>query len=690
MKHSGTITQTALAGQARPGAALFEETAFHAPVAQADPAQTDPLTRTIHLAASALLAGQAEQGFWHFDLEADATIPAEYILLQHFMGTVDKAREKRLAEYICSRQSGDGSWPLYEAGPGNISATVKSYYALKIAGLESASPIMQGARKWVLAHGGAESANVFTRIQLALFGQIPWRTVPAMPAEILCLPRWFFFSLDKVSYWSRCVIVPLLILFAKRPVYQPGHDVKELFLSPPQQLGHIDRFARGKWMKNAFILIDRIVKIVEPRIPRKLRERSLHRAEAWMRKHMAGAGGIGAIYPAMANAVMALKVLGYDSKDPDMARGVQAIEDLVLDEGDESYVQPCLSPVWDSCLSLSALSECGIDAEHEAVKKSIHWLFEKQVFVTGDWAANAPALEGGGWAFQFENDFYPDVDDTSMVVMALLRAGAHKDPQHREALGRAVNWVLGMQNSDGGWGAFDIDNDYAYLNNIPFADHGALLDPSTEDLAGRCIEMLAMLGYERSFAPLARALNYLKSRQTESGAWYGRWGVNYIYGTWAVLVGLGALGEDPRQPYIRKAIAWLKRIQNQDGGWGEGCDSYDDPALCGHGDSTASQTAWALLGLMAVGEVHSEAVERGIHYLVRNFEATSGWKEAAYTGTGFPRVFYLRYHGYSHYFPLWALGVYRRTKQGLPSRLEQVRDGGPIDLGAMSALSGQH
>ena len=683
MNNTEGITEVEVAQQQVLASTIFEKTDFHAPAAQAD-----PLTRTISLSGTALLEKQAEEGFWVFDLEADTTIPAEYILLQHFMDTVDAEREQRLADYICSRQLPDGSWPLYEAGPGNISATVKSYYALKIAGLDPTSPIMQSARKWILAHGGAENGNVFTRIQLALFGQIPWRTVPAMPTEIVLLPRWFFFSLDKVSYWSRCVIMPLLILFAKRPVYKPSHDIRELFLTPPEQLKHIDKFVKDNWMKNAFILLDRAIKIVEPFIPGRIREFALQKAETWTREHMSGKGGIGAIYPAMANAVMALKVLGSAPDDADMLRGVQAIEDLVLDEGGESYVQPCVSPVWDSCLSLSALSECGIDEEHESVKKSINWLFEKQVFVKGDWSCNAPKLESGGWAFQFENDFYPDVDDTSMVVMAMLRAGAHKDPKNHKPLAQAVNWVLGMQNSDGGWGAFDIDNDYEYLNNIPFADHGALLDPSTEDLAGRCIEMLSMLGYDRSFPPIARALDYLKSAQTESGAWYGRWGVNYIYGTWAVLVGLGALGEDPRQPYIRKAIAWLKSAQNSDGGWGESCDSYDDPDLIGNGDSTASQTAWALLGLMAVGEVHSEEVERGIHYLTRNYEGQGGWKEAPYTGTGFPRVFYLRYHGYSHYFPLWALGVYRRTKQGLPSKLEIVRDSGPIDLGPMPALAG--
>ena len=653
------------------------------------PATTDQLSRTIAASGSALLQHQDETGFWVFELEADTTIPAEYLFLQYFMGTVDHEREARLADYILSRQLPDGSWPLYEGGPGNISATVKAYFALKLAGKDPAQPQLRSARQWILTHGGAENANVFTRITLALFGQLPWRTVPAMFAEIIWLPRWFFFNLKKVSYWSRCVIVPLLILFAKRPVHRlaPEQGIRELFIADPDTLKNIDKLNHDGLLKNIFVIFDRILKVLEPLIPSWLRAMSLRRTERWVRAHMRGEGGIGAIYPAMANAVMALKVLGNDSSDPDLARGIQAIEDLVLENEKETYVQPCVSPIWDTCLSISALSETGLAEDHPAITNSVDWLFSKQVFVRGDWADNAPDLDSGGWAFQFENEFYPDVDDTSMVIMALLRAGVQKDADYRRRLAYAVNWVIGMQNPDGGWGAFDIDNHYEYLNNIPFADHGALVDPSTADLTGRCIEMLAMLGYDRSFPPIARGLDYLKRGQEEYGAWYGRWGVNYIYGTWAVLVGLGALGEDPRQPYIVKAIDWLKSIQNSDGGWGEDCNTYDDPGMHGKGVSTASQTAWALLGLMAVGEVDSESVERGVSYLMRNFETDSGWEESIYTGTGFPRVFYLRYHGYSHYFPLWALGVYRHMKQGIPTRQEKVCSSGPIVLSPLPVLS---
>lgn len=653
------------------------------------PVTTDKLSRTIAASGAALLEHQDASGYWVFELEADTTIPSEYLFLQYFMGTVDVQRQTRLANYILSRQLPDGSWPLYEGGPGNISATVKAYFALKLAGKDPAQRQLKDARQWVLTHGGAENANVFTRITLAIFGQLPWHTVPAMFAEIIWLPKWFFFNLKKVSYWSRCVIVPLLILFAKRPVHNlaPEQGIRELFISNPDSLKNIDKINHDGLLKNIFVIFDRCLKILEPLIPDWLRTMSLRKTEKWVRLHMRGEGGIGAIYPAMANAVMALKVLGNDMSDPDLARGVQAIEDLVLENEKETYVQPCVSPIWDTCLSLSALSETGLADDHPAMASSVNWLFSKQVFTRGDWADNAPELDSGGWAFQFENEFYPDVDDTSMVIMALLRAGAQKNTDYRRRLAYAVNWVIGMQNPDGGWGAFDIDNHYEYLNNIPFADHGALVDPSTADLTGRCIEMLAMLGYDRSFPPVARALAYLQRTQEPYGAWYGRWGVNYIYGTWAVLVGLGALGEDPKQPYIVKAMDWLKSIQNPDGGWGEDCNTYDDPGMYGKGISTASQTAWALLGLMAMGEIDGENVERGINYLLRNFEPAAGWQENVYTGTGFPKVFYLNYHGYSHYFPLWALGVYRHMKQGVPTRQETVCKSGPIELSPLPALN---
>ena len=649
---------------------------------------TDRVQVAITRATQSLLARQANDGHWRFDLEADATIPAEYLLLHYFMGTVDSDREQRIAAYLRSRQASNGSWPLYEGGPGDLSATVKAYFALKLSGEDERAPHLLLARQWVRANGGAEHCNVFTRFTLAVFGQIPWSSVPAMPVEIMFLPQWWFFNLSKVSYWSRCVIVPLLIVFARRPVVslKPEQSVRELFLAPPESLKNLDKFKPGKWMRNAFLVIDRILKVIDPLVPTAVRGPALRRAERWTRAHAKGVGGIGAIFPAMANAAMALRLQGAGPEDPDFVRTMQAIEDLLVEDKDETYCQPCVSPIWDTCLTLSALTESGATPRQPPVHQAVEWLFDQQIFVPGDWCDQAKGLACGGWAFQYENDKYPDVDDTAMVLMALLRAGAQYNEQKLKRINQGVNWLLGMQNTDGSWGAFDIGNNYNYLNNIPFADHGALVDPGTADLTARCVELLAMLGYNSTFAPIARGLAFLERDQDPSGAWYGRWGVNFIYGTWSVLAALGAIGDDPAKPYIRKAVDWLQRVQNEDGGWGESCNTYDDPMLKGRGESTAAQTAWALLGLMAVGEVRSPQVKTGIDYLIRHQSERGEWHDEAYTGTGFPRVFYLRYHGYSRYFPLWALGTYARLRRGLPTRQHEIVGQGSLDLGPIPVL----
>lgn len=641
------------------------------------------LNESIRRTRDRFLNIQNEKGYWVFDLEADATIPSEYILLQRFLGhEIPGDLKLRFANYLRNRQLQNGGWPLYFEGEGNISASIKAYFALKQLGDSPDAPHMVRARAFVLEQGGAAEANVFTRIMLSLFGQIPWETTPAMPIEIMLLPQWFFFHLNKISYWSRTVIVPLLILYAKRSVcrLKPEEGVPELFVSPVHELQHLDRFVPGSFFKNCFLILDRVLKKVDPMMPRVLRKKGLRLAETWTRERMKGEGGIGAIFPAMANAVMALKVLGYSDDHPDVARGIQAIEDLLVTHGDESYCQPCLSPIWDTCLSLSAVLEGGLTANHEAVQGAVDWLFKQLILVPGDWVYRAPDLTPAGWAFQFENTFYPDVDDTPMVLMALLRAGALNDAKYREKIAKAVKWVIGMQSSDGGWGAFDIDNNYLYLNEIPFADHGALLDPGTSDLTGRCIELLAMLGYRSDFPPIHRALDFLQREQEDCGAWFGRWGVNYIYGTWSVLKGLGCLGENPSQPYIRRAVQWLKSCQNSDNGWGETCYSYTDPRLAGKGKSTPSQTAWAILGLMAAGEVKSAAVQRGVHYLINRQDKQGKWDEQLYTGTGFPSVFYLRYHGYGQFFPLWALGEYRRLRMEKMTIQEEVTLKYPVDL----------
>lgn len=634
------------------------------------------LDTTVESAVAYMLGLQSDSGYWVFDLEADTTIPSEYVLLQRFLGRgMDPAVKARTARYIRNRQLPTGGWPLYEEGGPDLSASVKAYMALKVMGDSPDEPHMERARKEILALGGASRVNVFTRITLALFGQVPWRVTPAMPVELMVLPRWFPIHMEKVSYWSRTVIAPLLLLYSRRPVCElsPEEGVRELFREDTTELKNLDGFVEGNKRKNFFIGLDRVLKKTERLFPRSLRRVAEARAEVFTRERMAGEGGIGAIFPAMANSVMALKVLGCGPEDPDYARGLKAVDDLMVDSGDETFCQPCVSPVWDTCLALSALMEAGARPDDPSVKSAIDWLLEKQVFTRGDWTAKAdPDLEGGGWAFQFENDFYPDLDDTSMVIMAMLRAGALEDPEVKERLRKAVNWVVGMQSSDGGWAAFDIDNNYLYLNDIPFADHGALLDPPTSDLTARCVELLAMLGYALDFAPVARGIEFLKREQEGFGGWFGRWGANYIYGTWSVLCGVARAGVNMEEPWVRRGVEWLKSVQNADGGWGETLESYDDPAFAGRGTSTPSQTAWALLGLMAAGEVGSEEVARGVNYLRTRQNPEGGWDEKLFTGTGFPKVFYLKYHGYSEYFPLWALSVYRNLSARGRTRQDEV------------------
>ena len=637
------------------------------------------LNQVIKRGVDRFLSIQNAEGHWVFDLEADTTIPSEYVLLQRFL-QIEMAPDlqERIANYLRGRQLDNGGWPLFYNGDADLSGTVKAYFALKMLGDATDAPHMTKARNLILSLGGASRVNVFTRITMALFGQIPWRTAPAMPIEIMLLPKWFFFHLHKISYWSRTVIVPLLILYARQPVCSlgPEENISELFLKPAHKLHNIDRFQSGDLAKSLLILLDRTLKVVRPFMPKRPARKAVKIAERWTVKRM-GEGGLGAIFPAMANAIMALKDLGYPSDHPDFIRGLKSIEDLLVTHGSETFCQPCVSPIWDTCLSLSALREAGVSADHEAIKEAVDWLFEKLITSPGDWAYRAPGLEPAGWAFQFENSYYPDVDDTPMVLMALQRARSMDRKEYRNKMEKAVNWLVGMQSSDGGWGSFDIDNNYLYLNKIPFADHGALLDPSTSDLTGRCLELLCMLGYDNDFPPVSRALAFLKKEQEECGAWFGRWGVNYVYGTWSVLKGLKLAGEDVSQPYIKKAAAWLKSCQNPDNGWGESCNSYAGVAYAGKGTSTVSQTAWALLGLMAAGEVKSFAVQRGISYLLNAQDRQGSWEEKLYTGTGFPMVFYLRYHGYSQYFSLWALGEYRRLRTGEKTSQDKTALSGP-------------
>lgn len=609
-----------------------------------------------------LLDRQKADGHWVYDLEADATIPSEYILLEHFLDRIDDTLENELAQYIRSIQGEHGGWPLFHKGDFDMSATVKAYYALRLVGDDPDADHMKRAREAVLARGGAEVSNVFTRYTLALFEQVPWRAVPVMPVELMLMPRWFPVTMWRFSYWSRTVIAPLLIMAALKPKARNPRkvSVQELFRQKPDTIEVWLKNASGKFWGNFFIGLDKVLRVAEPRFPAFLRKRALKAAIDFIEPRLNGEDGLGAIFPAMANAVMAYDALGFAPDHPPRATAMRSVEKLVsqrTEDGRPRFVQPCVSPIWDTGLASHALMEAGLGPKDPRLEQALEWLKGRQVLdVKGDWAVKRPELRPGGWAFQYWNNHYPDVDDTAVVAMALHRA---QDARHDEAIKRAAEWIIGMQSTNGGWGAFDVDNDADYLNYIPFADHGALLDPPTADVSARCLSFLAQAGYGRDHPAVMRGLDYLKREQEADGSWFGRWGTNYVYGTWSVLCALNALGEDSQAPYIRRAMDWLKARQQADGGWGEDGASYWKERRSETKESTASQTAWGVLALMAMGETDSAAVKRGISYLMKAPRSRERWKEDWFTAVGFPRVFYLRYHGYAAYFPLWALARYR-------------------------------
>jgi squalene-hopene/tetraprenyl-beta-curcumene cyclase len=624
------------------------------------------LDEAIDRAQRYLLEAQAPDGHWRGELEADASITAEYVLFGHLLDRVDARREAKAVRYLRGCQRPDGGWNLYKGGTSNLSVTLKAYFAMKVAGGAPHDPAMARAREFILSSGGPVEANVFTKILLALFGEYEWSGLPALPAEILLLPRWAYFNLSEVSYWSRTVIVPLLVLLEKKPVKRLPHAPLDELWPVPRGEARL-RFRRlprpfsasALLWKNVFIGVDDCLKVWDKIGPKPLRSRGIEAARWWLEERLAMPGGLGGIFPAMVNAVLALRALGYPDDHPLVKGQVQEIDALVVEDEESLHCQACVSPTWDTALAVNALVESGLPPAHPALARAEDWLLDRQILAPGDWRAKRPHLEPGGWPFQYDNAFYPDLDDTAMVLMGLHKTRGRDPGRKHEAMARGLRWFLGMQSSDGGWGAFDVDNSKLLLNHIPFADHGALLDPSTDDLAGRGLELLGTLGYGDDHESVRRARAFLEDKQTQAGAWYGRWGVNYIYGTWSALRGLAAVGQDSGAASMSRAARWLEERQNPDGGWGETAASYDQPKLAGRGESTPSQTAWALLGLLAAGRVKSVAVEAGIAFLLRMQTPEGTWEDGLWNGTGFPRVFYLHYHLYPKYFPLWALGVYR-------------------------------
>lgn len=602
-----------------------------------------------------------DTGLWVAELEANTTLTSEYIYFMHFMGSVDELRQKKMVHYLKETQLADGSWNIHYEGPGDLSTTLEAYCAMRLAGEDPNARHMARARDFILAHGGIEKARVFTKIFFALVGVYPWERCPALPPELMLLPNGFPLNIYEMSSWSRSTVVPLLILWHHKPTIEASEafNLKDLeSMGSPAGNGK-EKTRNGQGWESVFFTADRVLKLYEKnRLPWS-RKKALKLAEEWILDRQDPTGEWGGIMPAMMNSVMALKCLGYPLDHPAVRKGMEAIHRFAIEDSKSLRLQSSVSPVWDTANSSLALLESGLSPEHPAIKQAADWLWSKQTRKKGDWAIKNPDAAPGGWSFEFANEFYPDTDDTLAVLTALKLGGS--DAERPQDWYRGLQWLLSMQSTNGGWAAFDVDNDQEIWNRIPFADHKAMLDPPTSDLTGRVLEFLGGLDYGTDFEPIRKAIAFLESEQEADGSWYGRWGINYLYGTWCALCGLGSVGYDMDSPRIRRAVAWLKAGQNEDGGWGEPCSSYDNPVNKDKGRSTASQTSWALMGLIGAGEVESEAVRRGVGYLLRTQNRKGSWDEKEFTGTGFPSFFYIRYHMYRDYFPLMALARYARA-----------------------------
>ena len=625
----------------------------------------EDIQKAIQRATDHLLSLQSPDGYWVGELEADTTLESDYIFFLYVLGKLDSHRCVKLANYIRRRQLPDGGWNIYAGGPSELNATVKAYVALKLAGDSPSASHMARARCQIHDLGGVESTNSYTRLYLALGGVLPWSYVPAIPPELILLPSWFFLNIYSMSSWTRAIVVPLMLVYAYKPHWDlpPEVGVGELFRDASGRIPAFEWDRRLVSWRNFFLALDRLFKWHE-RLPWKpLRKRALGHAQQWLLEHLERSDGLGAIYPAMVNSVFALAALGYKSNDLPLEQQVGHLSQFEIEDGDTLRLQPCVSPVWDTAVTMFSLQEAGLPPDHPALVKAAGWLLDRQVLGSGDWQVKNPGVAPGGWAFEFRNDFYPDVDDTGFVLMALQRVAYPDSARMEQALRRGTAWVLSMQNRDGGWGAFDRNNDSVFLTRVPFADHNAMIDPSTGDLTGRVLEYLGRLGWPASDPRIQRAVSFLQRDQDPEGPWYGRWGVNYLYGTSGALRALETLGLQ-NDAESQRAVAWLRGVQNADGGFGESCASYDDPQLKGRGQSTASQTAWSLIGLLAAGETSEPAVKQAVSYLLDRQRENGTWAETACTGTGFPRVFYLKYHLYRNVFPLYALAKYRNLLDG--------------------------
>jgi squalene-hopene/tetraprenyl-beta-curcumene cyclase len=639
------------------------------------PSPHDEFAAKIHSAIDraqrALLKLQHPEGYWQAALEANAEMNAEFIIFNRFMGVSDPAMEARLQRYLLDAQMADGSWSLFPGGEGDLSTTIEAYFALKLSGMRAGDEQMMQARRWILARGGIARAGTLARFYLAAMNQVPWDCTTALPVEWILTPLWLPVNLYELSSWARATVVALMLLRAGKPVVEVDwrQGVLELYIQPP----HFTKFElpRAAWWspRKFFNLADRLLRAYDRHHLKRLRARAISRAEQWLLEHQDANGSWGGIQPCYLLSTMALKGLGYRNDHPVIKKALEATHELIWDYGDSILYQPCVSPNWDTALAAKALIDSGLAPDHPALRDAGKWLLDHQIFKKGDWSVKRPNLEPGGWAFEFYNDWYPDVDDSAVILMVLAGSAANDAAARERAINLGANWVMGMQSKDGGFAAFDVDNDATWLNYATFAaDTEAATDPTCPDLTGRVLEMMAAVGYRADHPVARRAIAWLKREQEADGSWWGRWGVNYIYGTFSALSGLRAIDVDVNEPWIKRAVAWLKSVQNADGGWGESCLSDKDPAWRGRGNSTASQTAWAIIGLLAGEDEVSPAVMRGVQWLVERQRESGDWEDTEFTGTGFPNHFYLRYHMYAHYFPLMALGRLRKRLGELAAR----------------------
>ena len=628
---------------------------------------TSSIDTAIDRALFGLIKGQDPKGFWCYELECDVTIPSEYILMMHYIGDIDKKIQSKIATYIRKGQQKNGGWSLYPGGTTSISNTVKAYYALKLAGDDTESSHMLLAKRAILERGGAAKSNVFTRIMLAIFEQVPWRAIPFTPVEIMLLPKWFPFHISKISYWSRTVMVPLFILYSFRATAKNPTkiDVRELFETPPEK--ERNYFPARSHLNKAILITERIAFRLQWLIPGFIHKMALKKAKDWFMVRLNGESGLGAIFPAMINAYEALLLLGYDKNDEVVKTARKSIDLLLVEKDNEAYCQPCVSPVWDTILAAQALIETRDERSIHPIQNGLKWLQKKQIVLkSGDWSEDRPNLAPGGWAFQFDNDYYPDLDDTAFAGLAMVKSDFQK---YKRNIKLAADWLVGMQSTNGGFAAYEVNNTHYYLNEIPFADHGALLDPPTADVAARCIMFLASIvdKYPEYQDAIDKGIKYLNQEQEENGAWFGRWGTNYVYGTWSVLMAFEEMKIKCDDERVKRGAAWLKSVQRKDGGWGESNDSYENYGKPGMGyKSTISQTAWAVLGLISAGEVSSTSVSRGVDFLLKVQDNDGLWSDAEFQAPGFPKILYLKYHGYDKYFPLWAISRYRNEIKSAP------------------------